>query len=175
MDCDMLCRGDIEELWHQRYKMRESGAAVLVKKHCHVPDEKTKFLDQQQTKYDRKNWSSLILFDCQRCHPLTRHIVNTMSPGLWFHQFQWLADEEIGEIEGSWNLLVDYDDYDPEAKLVHFTSGGPWHGYRDVDYADEWFREYRDLMQGDNPINYQIMVNRIEEAKEEAPYGARAV
>jgi hypothetical protein len=147
MDCDMLARADIAELWSQR----DDRYSVMVKKHCHVPTEQTKFLGAEQTKYMRKNWSSLVLFNCARCKPLTRHIVNTMTPGLWFHQFKWLPDDEIGEIQGAWNLLVDYDEYDPDAKLVHFTSGGPWHGY-ETDYTDEWEKEVADLLQGDNPI-----------------------
>lgn len=154
MDCDMLCRGDISELWHQRFKMKSEGKAVLVKKHDHQPTEDKKFLDQAQTRYSRKNWSSLIMFDSFKCQQLTRHIVNTITPGLWLHQFDWLADEEIGDIEGPWNLLVDYDEYDPDAKLVHFTKGGPWHGYNNVDYAAEWWAEYDDMLTGDNPVGY---------------------
>lgn len=149
MDCDMLCRGDIKDLWDQR----DDEYAVMVKKHYHVPKEDKKFLGQDQTKYMRKNWSSLVLFNCDRCRPLTRHIVNTMSPGLWFHQFKWLPDEEIGEIQGPWNLLVNYDDYNPDAQLVHFTTGGPWHGYQS-DYSNEWKAELNDMLIGDNPVEY---------------------
>lgn len=164
MDSDMLCRADISELWEQR----DDRYAVMVKKHYHVPKEQKKFLGQEQTKYMRKNWSSLVLFNCAKCQPLTRHIVNTMSPGLWFHQFKWLPDDEIGSIEGPWNLLVDYDEYDPQAKLVHFTKGGPWHGYDNVDYANEWRAELSDMLIGDNPIVY------LKETKEAQAEASRA-
>lgn len=148
MDCDMLCLGDIAELWEQR----DDRYAVMVKKHYHVPKEQKKFLDQDQHIYGRKNWSSLMLMNCDKLRMLTKHITNTHNSGLWFHQFQFLPDDEIGNIEGAWNLLVDYDEHDDDAKLVHFTSGGPWHGFHDADYALEWEEEYEDMMHGDNPV-----------------------
>ena len=161
MDCDMLCLGDIAELWAQRDYAQDAsghiepgGFAVLVKKHTHEPKEGTKFLGAEQTKYARKNWSSLVLFDCNRCRPLTRHIVNTQNHGLWFHQFDWLPDEEIGAIDGPWNHLAGYDDYDPDAKLVHFTHIGPWHDPErtaDIDYRVHWELGLQDMLCGDNP------------------------
>jgi hypothetical protein len=149
VDPDVLFMGDIADLWSQR----DPRYAVLVKKHDHVPREDIKFLGQKQTKYGRKNWSSLMLFNNERCVPLTRHIVNTMSPGLWFHRFEWLPDEDIGEIRGSWNHLVGYNEFDPAAKMVHFTEGGRWHGYQD-EYTDAWMAEYEDLVSGDNPVDW---------------------
>ena len=150
MDCDMLMLDDVAELW----KQKDIRYTVMVKKHNHVPKEDIKFLGQKQTKYDRKNWSSLMLFNCAECKPLTKHIVNTMSPGLWFHKFEWLADEEIGEIKGAWNLLVGYDEPDLNPSLVHFTSGGPWHGYKDIMYAADWTAELQDMLDGDNPVRW---------------------
>jgi lipopolysaccharide biosynthesis glycosyltransferase len=150
MDCDMLCLADIKELWDQR----DDRYAVMVKKHEHVPTEDTKFLGQEQTKYGRKNWSSLMLMNCSKLTMLTKHIVNTQHHGLWFHQLQFVPDDQIGEIQGDWNLLVDYDPYKPDPKLVHYTSGGPWHGYWDVDYTSEWKDQLYSLLQGDNPVEY---------------------
>ncbi len=148
MDCDMLCLADIVELW----KQRDDRYAVMVRQHTHVPEEETKFLGTKQFRYGRKNWSSLILFNNAKCRPLTKHIVNTQSPGLWFHQFNWLPDEEIGEIEGDWNLLVGVDEPVPDPKLVHYTVGGPWHGFRDNSYAKAWAAEFNDMVAGDNPV-----------------------
>jgi hypothetical protein len=128
----------------------------MVKKHNHEPTEDIKFLGQKQTKYNRKNWSSLVLFNCAKCVPLTKYVVNT-SPGLWMHQFQWLPDEEIGAIEGDWNLLVGYDKPVPKPKLVHYTQMGPWHdlqGNTPIDYRGEWESEFNDLVTGDNPCEW---------------------
>lgn len=150
MDCDMLCLGDIAELYDQR----NSRYSVMVKKHNHVPKEDIKFLGQRQTQYERKNWSSLMMFNCGQCRPLTQHIVNTKTPGLWFHRMEWTPDDTIGEINGPWNLLVGYDDYRPDAKLVHYTSLGPWHDPKrtaNIDYRREWELELADLIGGENP------------------------
>ena len=149
MDCDMLMYADIAELWNQR----DDNYAVMVKQHDHRPKEDIKFLGQKQTKYGRKNWSSLVMFNCHKCKPLTLKAVNT-KPGLWLHQFQWLPDEEIGAIKGDWNLLINYDEPVPNPKHVHWTAGGPWHNYKDDPYALDWEREYEDMIKGDNPIEW---------------------
>lgn len=153
MDADMLMLEDIAELWEQR----DDRYAVMVKKHNHQPNEDIKFLGQQQTKYNRKNWSSLVMFNCAKCTPLTKYVVNT-SPGLWMHQFQWLPDDQIGEIHGNWNLLVGYDKPVRDPKLVHYTTLGPWHdreGNTPIDYRGEWEREYQDMLDGDNPVRWR--------------------
>ena len=149
-DCDMLCLGDIAELW----EMRDENYAVQVRKHDYEVKEDIKFLGQRNAKYGRKNWSSLMIFNNEKCRPLTKHIVNTMESGLWFHQFRWLPDEEIGSIQGGWNHLVGINEPNPEAKLVHYTHGGPWHGYGDVEFADKWFDEVEDMLHGSNPVEW---------------------
>ena len=135
MDCDMLCLTDIAELWKQRDPKR----AVVVKQHNYETKQEVKFLGQRNAAYSRKNWSSLIIFNNALCRPLTRHIVNTHSPGLWFHQFNWLADQDIGNINGPWNHLVGEQPENPNAKLVHYTLGGPWHGYTEAEWTQAWF------------------------------------
>lgn len=136
MDCDMLVRADIADLWKHRepiYKLH--GPAVKVVKHDHKPKETTKFLGQEQTQYACKNWSSVMLFDNSKCRKLTADYVNTAS-GLDLHQFAWA--ETVGEIPKDWNHLVGYDK-PQDAKLVHYTTGGPWFPeYWDCEYADEW-------------------------------------
>ena len=144
MDCDMLVLDDMAELW----KLRDENYAVQVVKHDHVPKEKTKFLGQTQSKYEKKNWSSVMLFNNAKCKALTPEFVNT-GTGLELHRFQWLdSDGEIGEIPHRWNHLVGYDEKvsTDQVSNLHYTIGGPYFDdYRDTDYADEWFRE-RDAM-----------------------------
>ena len=142
MDNDMLARDDIAKLW----KLRDERYAVQVVKHHHVPKEEVKFLGKTQTKYEKKNWSSVMLLNCARCTALTPEFVNKAS-GLELHQFKWLeGDHLIGEIPHRWNHLVDYDPYDAGAGIVHFTSGGPYfEETQDCDYAQDWNHE-RDLM-----------------------------
>jgi lipopolysaccharide biosynthesis glycosyltransferase len=138
MDCDMLCRGDIAGL-AARIDAQEDKA-VLVCKHDYVPKTERKFLDQVQTRYARKNWSSLMLFNNERCGALTPDYVNSAS-GLDLHRFAWTEDRRIGDLPLEWNWLVGEYPYNPAAKIVHFTLGGPWFdAYRACDYADEWFQ-----------------------------------
>jgi len=143
MDCDMLVLDDIEKL----YALRDERYAVMVVKHDHVPKETRKFLDQPQTAYQKKNWSSVMLFNNAQCHALTPDYVNTAS-GLELHQFKWLANDElIGEIPARWNHLVGYNAPNRDVSLVHYTLGGPYfQEYRDCEYADEWRAARQDML-----------------------------
>jgi hypothetical protein len=143
MDCDMLVLDDIAGLWD----LRDERCAVQVVKHVHVPREETKFLGATQTRYQKKNWSSVMLMNCAKCTELTPEYVNRAT-GLELHQFKWLASEElIGEIPHAWNHLVGYDAPDPDARLVHYTIGGPYFAeYRDCEFAAHWFRERDDML-----------------------------
>ena len=136
IDYDMLARADIAELW----ALRDDRHAAMCVKHDYVPKTETKFLGQTQTKYSKKNWSSLVLFNNARCRALTKEYVNTAT-GLELHQFKWLDDDAlIGALPAVWNHLVNEYDYRADAKIVHFTDGGPYFDeYRHDDYAAEWF------------------------------------
>ena len=138
MDCDMLMLDDIANLW----KLRDDRYAVMVVKHDHMPKEKVKFLGEPQSKYEKKNWSSVMLFNNARCEALTTKYVNSAS-GLELHQFKWLeSDEMIGTLPKRWNHLVGYDPPRRDAALVHYTLGGPYfEEYKDCEYAAEWRQE----------------------------------
>lgn len=142
MDCDMLMLDDIAKLW----AMRDDRYAVQVVKHDHVPEEDHKFLGQPQTKYQKKNWSSVVLFNNAKCQALTPDFVNTAT-GLELHQFKWLGDDQlIGDIPERWNHLVDYNPKIDNPANVHFTTGGPYFDtYKDCSYADEWRQEFEDM------------------------------
>ncbi len=142
MDCDMIMLDDIAKLW----RLRDEKYAVQVVKHDHQPTESTKFLGQQQTRYEKKNWSSVMLFNNARCVGLTPDYVNSAT-GLQLHQFKWLAhDGLIGALPARWNHLVGYDEPNTAVGLLHYTTGGPYFAeYADVPYAEEWFC-YRDDM-----------------------------
>lgn len=142
MDCDMLMLEDIARLW----ELRDERYAVMVVKHEHVPKEKVKFLGEPQTRYEKKNWSSVMLFNNARCRALTPQYVNVAS-GLELHQFKWLGDDAlIGALPDRWNHLVGYNAPRRDAALVHYTLGGPYfEEYRTCEYAREWFAE-RDFM-----------------------------
>jgi lipopolysaccharide biosynthesis glycosyltransferase len=146
MDCDMIALEDFAKLM----ELRDDRYAVMCVKHDHKPREETKFLGAVQTKYEKKNWSSVMLFNNAKCKALTPEFVNTAT-GLELHQFKWLGNDGlIGELPHRWNHLVGYDDYDPDAAIVHYTLGGPYFNeYRDCDYAGEWQQELELMMRVD--------------------------
>jgi lipopolysaccharide biosynthesis glycosyltransferase len=146
MDCDMLVRADIAELWD----LRDDRYAVMCVKHDHRPRETVKFLGAPQTPYSKKNWSSVMLFNNARCRALTPDYVNTAS-GLELHQFKWVGgDDAIGELPKTWNHLVGHDALSPEAKNVHYTIGGPYFDeYQACEHADEWHAQRVALLRAD--------------------------
>jgi len=146
MDCDIMALDDIAKLWN----LRDDRYAVQVVKHKHVPKETVKFLNEPQSKYEKKNWSSVMLFNNAKCRALTPDYVNTAS-GLELHQFKWLGNDDlIGELPHRWNHLVGYDAPRRDAALVHHTSGGPYYQeLRDCEYAAEWNEELRKTMRVD--------------------------
>ena len=138
MDCDFLWRGDIASLSNYM----DGQKAVCVIKHNYNPPERIKMDGAVQTQYPRKNWSSLMLINC--AHPsvkkLTPEEVNR-STGLYLHRFQWLRNDEIGELPVAYNYLEGWHTKEdcPNPVAVHFTRGGPWfRDYMHVEYGNEW-------------------------------------
>jgi hypothetical protein len=143
MDCDMLCRADFAGLLP--YMERQRDKAVLLCKHEYTPDPSRKFLNQVQTIYPRKNWSSVMLLNGEMCKALSPEYVNSAT-GLDLHRFRWLDDSLIGDLPIEWNWLVSEYKHNPDAKVVHFTRGGPYfEEFRACDYSGEWFAELRML------------------------------
>lgn len=139
LDCDQLCRSDIAELFNSA----DLSKAVSVVPHHYTPAAGDKFLGQPQTQYQRKNWSSVMLFNNSRCRQLTPEYVNEAT-GLELHQFKWLADGEIGKLAPEWNHLVGEIAPNPAAKIVHFTLGTPCFAkYSRCEFAHEWHAEHR--------------------------------
>lgn len=141
MDCDMLCQGDVYELLD--YARKEPITAVYCVQHDYQPKHKTKFLGHAQTTYEKKNWSSVMLFRNKYCDKLTPEYVNSAS-GAELHQFKWLNTPhlDVQPLPKEWNWLVGEYDKNPHAKLIHYTEGGPWfRDYQFCDHADLWFNE----------------------------------
>ena len=134
MDCDQMLTEDVSELW----KLRDDSKCVQVVKHDYTPKTQVKYLGAIQYPYPRKNWSSVMLFNCQKCKRLTPDFINTAHP-MELHRFHWT--EDVGELPKEWNHLVGEYPENPDAKIVHWTIGGPWfHEYQDSEYSTEWFK-----------------------------------
>ena len=95
---------------------------------------------QKQSWYPRKNWSSLMVFNCD--HPFTKRLTPhtvSESPAGYLHEFQWCDNKSIGSIPHTYNYLVGYYNDISDPKAVHYTDGGPWHaGYENVEFADRF-------------------------------------
>jgi len=152
MDCDMLVMDDIAQLWD----LRVERFTVQVVHHRHVPNETTKFLGEPQTQYERKNWSSVMLFNNARCRALTPEYVNTAS-GLDLHGFGWLeGDGLIGEIPHRWNHLVGYDPPTLGVALAHYTTGGPYFPeWSNCEYSREWWAAREEMLHVDEGVEGQ--------------------
>ena len=142
-DCDFLWTGDIAEL----LALADPSKAVSCVQHDHRPPEELKMEGAVQTRYPRKNWSSLMLFNC--AHRATRRLdvpaVNHET-GAYLHRMQWAADNEIGALPETWNWLEGWSKAPPGEipKVIHYTRGGPWFDqWRDVEYADLWRAELK--------------------------------
>jgi hypothetical protein len=141
VDADVLARVSLCRL----FEIAESdlSKAVWCVKHNHVPSSETKMDNQVQSAYGRKNWSSVVVWNANSpsVKRLTPEVVNTMT-GRDLHQFKFLRDDEIGELDPAWNHLVGEAAPNPDAKLVHMTLGVPsMHGYENCEFAAEWRKE----------------------------------
>ena len=143
IDCDMLFLADVQGL----FNLADPSKAVQVVKHQVEHGTAQKMDGQRQTSYERKNWSSVMLFNCD--HPgnrrLTLDAVNH-SRGIDLHQFCWLHDSEIGDLPPEWNWLVGVQPKPAVPRLAHYTLGGPFlPGWEAKEHDEIWTAE-RDML-----------------------------
>jgi lipopolysaccharide biosynthesis glycosyltransferase len=145
-DGDMVCREDIARLW----EMRDDRYAVQVVQHDYQTKHPRKYLGNKNENYPRKNWSSLILWNCahiaNRC--LDKQTIDAVE-GSFLHRFGWLNESEIGELPLTWNwLAMEYPGND-NAQIVHYTIGTPCFGaYQNCDMSEYWWLSYKRMNQG---------------------------
>jgi len=139
IDGDMIVRDDIIKLWN----LQELDKDVMVVKHDYQTRMPVKYLGAKNENYPRKNWSSVILWNCNSFpnRQLTPEFVQKSS-GSFLHRFAWLDDDRIGELPPEWNWLPDEYGINTDAKLLHYTLGTPcFQEFADTPQADEWHRE----------------------------------
>jgi len=140
-DCDMLFRANLVPAFE--YAAAHPEKALFCVKHIHEPEPGIKMDNQVQSRYARKNWSSVMIFNCEHKsnQNLTVDLINEV-PGRDLHRFMWLKDHEIGELPVEYNYLVGHSQCYESPKIVHFTDGIPsMSGYENVEFADEWREE----------------------------------
>jgi lipopolysaccharide biosynthesis glycosyltransferase len=145
-DGDMICQADLKEL----IGMADTSKALMVVKHDYQTKASIKYLGNINENYPRKNWSSLILWNCS--HPkhkiLTPEFVSKQT-GKFLHRFSWLDDNDIGELPIEWNWLACEYEKNTDAKLIHYTLGTPcFKDFRDTDMAEIWYDYYESAKKG---------------------------
>lgn len=139
IDGDMLLRTDITKLWN----LRDESKAVMCVHHDYETKMTTKYLGAKNENYPRKNWSSVVLWNCgHRMNQLLSPKIIQDASGAYLHRFSWLPDSLIGELPIEWNWLPDEFGPNPDANLLHWTLGTPsFHDFSTVPMAEEWHRE----------------------------------
>ena len=137
VDCDFLFLDDVQKLTEY---INPDLAVSVVQHPTYNPHTEIKMDGVAQHRSFRKNWASLMVFNNE--HPsnkiLTPDYLNNHKPGIDFHHFKWLKDEEIGSIPLEWNCLDGYYDL-KYPKAIHYTDGGPWFDdYKETQYSSLW-------------------------------------
>jgi hypothetical protein len=130
-DCDFLFRADVAEL----LAYARDSFAVMVVKHCYISSPE-KMDAQFNIAYERKNWSSLMLFNCghEANMVLTPSMINAVHRRV-LDRLAWVSSEDIGGLPFEWNWL------ELQPRAVHFTHGTPdMPNYENAAYADEYRR-----------------------------------
>jgi hypothetical protein len=144
-DCDFLWLDDVVKLFEQA----DDRYACMVVQHDYAPENCKKMDNQEQFLYPRKNWSSLILWNCGHAANtwITPMFINNASPQT-LHRFLWLDQNEIGSLDVSWNWLVNWykEPDNGKPKAIHYTEGGPYFkNYFETEYHKIWKQYYLEL------------------------------
>lgn len=150
-DSDFLWQCDPTEILNENIEKKFNVGCVKHEyKDC---KSKLKMNGLPQEWYPRKNWSSLMLFNCSKCKILTPEVINYETPK-YLHRLEWCNDKNIISINKSYNYLVGYynDLQIKNIKALHYTDGGPWHpGYENTEFSKNWL-EYITLNEKDKLI-----------------------
>ena len=151
VDCDVVFMRDPREMLED-----DLGACfwpVSVVKHAHQPTRDVKMMGQVQQPYRRKNWSSVMLFNCD--HAANRRL------SLWdvnnrhrdeLHSFYWLGDSEVGGLNPAWNWLVNEQPKPHNLGIAHFTNGGPFNDdWPGAPNDDRWLKAAGTDAEGGEP------------------------
>jgi hypothetical protein len=173
-DSDFLWTCDIMELL-QFIDIKKQAVACV--KHDFNPTAKFKMNNLIQESYPKKNWSSLLVFNCE--HELTKNLTlkkcNKGTPK-YLHRFEWCLEEDddglndniIGSIPHTYNYLVNwYSDIKEERnqenklpKAIHWTDGGYWHTlYKNTEFVNIWIN----MLTKDEKINVDLYLDYMNE------------
>ena len=145
-DGDMICLEDIKKLWD----LRDSKFAVQVIKHDYKTKISNKYWGNKNENYPRKNWSSLILWNCEHAsHKILTPEFIQKQTGAFLHRFNWIKDNEIGEISKKWNWLAMEYEEKKDINLIHYTIGTPcFKEYQNTSLSSYWKKCFLNLLEG---------------------------
>ena len=145
-DGDMVCLNDIKNLWD----LRDEKYAVQVVKHNYKTKIKRKYWGNKNEDYPRKNWSSLILWNCNHSsHKVLNPEFIKSQTGAYLHRFSWINDSEIGDIEMEWNWLAMEYEEKKDIKLIHYTIGTPcFKEYENASLSSHWKKSFMNSLTG---------------------------
>ena len=147
MDCDFVMQGDIADLIKIIKKDKSKVLwCVKHKNYSRSAKLKLKFLNEKQLPYEKKNWSSFMIFNNAKCKILKPSLIEKAS-GLYLHQFKWTKDKLIGDLPSNWNVLVGEQKLPKKIKAIHYTLGGPYFKqFKNCDGSKYWFK-YEKMIQ----------------------------
>lgn len=126
-----------------------TAKSIWVVKHNYKPENTIKMDNIAQMQYNRKNWSSFIVFNTGDNHP-GAGIVNSVN-GSYLHQFKFYNDDDIGELPEKWNFIPDHSEPRVDFKdvqCIHYTEATPmmkpWCKYNEefFDTANKMLTDY---------------------------------
>ena len=139
VDCDILVNKDITAMLDSVDLNNEISCV----QHDYIPKTDKKMDGKTQHVYPRKNWSSVMLFNNEKCKALSPNIINAATP-TYLHRMRWANN--IGHLNHTWNYLVGYYDDIEMPNIIHYTDGGPWfENYKDCEFADEWIKYHEKI------------------------------
>ena len=145
-DGDMVCLEDIKKLWN----LRDNKYAIQVVKHDYKTKIRNKYWGNKNENYPRKNWSSLILWNCEhKSHKILTPDFIQKQTGAFLHRFNWIKDSEIGDINKEWNWLAMEYEEKQDINLIHYTIGTPcFEEYENSSLASYWKKSFLSILDG---------------------------
>ena len=145
-DGDMICVEDIKKLWD----LRDKKYAVQVVQHDYKTKVTKKYWGNKNENYPRKNWSSVIIWNCEHeKHKILSPKFIQNQTGSFLHRFNWLNDDEIGNIDKKWNWLAMEYEEEKDINLIHYTIGTPcFKEYSNGPFSSYWNKSLLDTLEG---------------------------
>jgi len=133
MDCDIACLGDVCQVF--RYGL--PSLALVCVQHVFRPTTDIKMDGKKQAGYFRKNWSSVMLLNCEALQLWSKQQVETGSPAD-LHGFKGIPDADIGRLPYRFNEVCEPQD---DTVLYHYTEFNPCHNPGRHPHEDLYLRE----------------------------------